>query len=53
MFIYSLGVYLKLDNPTSGKSSVKIVSMVTNTQYFFTYYQIFISVQKEILLEKE
>jgi len=32
MFIYSLGVYLKIDNPTSRKSTVKTVSMVTNTQ---------------------
>lgn len=47
VFIYSLGIRLKLDNPASGKS---IVRVVTNTKYFFTSCQIFISLQKEITI---
>lgn len=52
MFSYRLGIYLKLHNPTSEKITVKTVSMVTNTKNFFTDCQIFISVQKEILLRE-
>lgn len=53
MLINSLGICLKLDNQASGKGTGKALSMVTNTKYLFTPSQIFIYLQKKLVLEEK